>query len=81
MTVLPVLWLYDRLFLAVSWREIVRQRGWLHLAFAMPLAAASVVLIPALFAGADSTVGFGIQAVTPWEYAAASRASFCTTCG
>lgn len=68
-TVLPVLWLYDRLFLAASWREIVRQRGWLYLAFAVLLAAALVMLIPAVFAGANSTAGFGIQAVTPWEYA------------
>lgn len=68
-TVLPVLWLYDRLFLAASWREVLRRRGWLQLAFAVPLAAALTVLVPAMWSGGGMTVGFGIEAVTPWEYA------------
>lgn len=68
-TVVPVLWLYDRIFLAASWREVLRRRGWLQLAFAAPLAAALTVLVPAMLSGANPTVGFGIQAVTPWEYA------------
>lgn len=68
-TVLPVLWLYDRVFLASSWREIGRRRGGWHLAFAVPLGGASTVLIPAAFAGGSAAVGFGIDAVSPWEYA------------
>jgi tetratricopeptide (TPR) repeat protein len=67
-TVVPVLWLYDRSFLASSWRELIRRRGWLHLAFLVPLAAAATILIPGALA-AGATVGFGVAAVSPWEYA------------
>ena len=33
----------DRVFLATSWREVVRRRGWLHAAYAVPLALAATV--------------------------------------
>jgi tetratricopeptide (TPR) repeat protein len=68
-TVLPVLWLYDRVFLATSWREMLRRRGWLHLAFAVPLAAAALVIGPDLFHGEKASAGFGIRELTSWEYA------------
>ncbi len=68
-TVLPVLWLYDRIFLATSWREVLRCRGWLHAAYVLPLTVASTVLIPGMLAGPKATAGFGIQSVSAWEYA------------
>jgi tetratricopeptide (TPR) repeat protein len=68
-TVVPVLLLYDRCFLADSWREVVQRRGWVQAAFCLPLIAAATMLVPALQGGAESTAGFQIQAATPWEYA------------
>ena len=67
--VLPVLLIYDRVFLSPSWRAVLRTRGWLYTAFAIPLVLAATVIVPAMFSGGRSTVGFEIQSVTPWEYA------------
>jgi protein O-mannosyl-transferase len=52
-----VLVLYDRLFLAVSWREVWTRRGWLHAAL-----AATWLLLAALMittGGRGGTAGFG----------------------
>lgn len=63
--------LYDRVFIAPSWRQLVRQRGILHLALMAtwvllrgPLSWAVMPSSP------QTTAGFGLQGVTPWEYAA-----------
>lgn len=68
-TVVPVLWIYDRVFLAPHWSDVFRQRGWLYSAFLLPLGMATTVLIPSLVAGSNATIGFGIEDVTAWEYA------------
>jgi Flp pilus assembly protein TadD len=63
-----VLALYDRVFLASSWRELVTRRGWLYGVF---LAFASALFLSAMkLASAESspTAGFGFQRVTPLAY-------------
>lgn len=78
-TAVPVLLLYDRVCLAASWREVVRQRGLLYaVAFLPGVFWLSITIAPALlpvaWTGRDipslfATAGFNVQAVTPFEYA------------
>lgn len=67
MAVAPVVvWLYDRTFLAGSFREALRQRGKLYAA----LVATWLVLAASIAGGArDATVGIGFESVTPLRYA------------
>jgi tetratricopeptide (TPR) repeat protein len=67
--VLPVLLVYDRVFLSTGWREVLRQRGWMFLAFAIPLFAAMSILPSSVLGVPDSTAGLVNSPVTPWEYA------------
>lgn len=64
--------LYDRAFLAKSWRDVVRQRGWLHLSLAatwLILVATGVVRgVFSTAPEAESTVGFSIAGMTPTQY-------------
>ncbi|HTN73828.1 MAG TPA: hypothetical protein VL096_01225, partial [Pirellulaceae bacterium] len=70
-----VVLLYDRMFLAKSWAEVVNRRWGLYLAFVPGmfwlLSMLSGSLAPALDADAtatDSAVGFGLSFMTPWNY-------------
>jgi protein O-mannosyl-transferase len=60
--------LYDRVFLASSWRELLWRRGWLYVG----LGAVSAMMIGrAVFApaeGAEVSAGFGFRPFTPLEY-------------
>ena len=63
----PVLWAYDRVFLADGWRAVVRNRWLPHLAV---LAVWGYILRPALAGAAgaeDVGVGFGLD-ITPFQY-------------
>lgn len=64
--------LYDRAFLAKSWREVVQRRGWMHLAIAATwLILVATGVIRSLFStvpDAEQTVGFSIAGMTPIQY-------------
>lgn len=68
-TLPPVLVIFDRVFLARSWRELVRARWAAYLAV---LAAWAAFLMPmvrtALGDGTSAGIGFGIGRATPWTY-------------
>jgi tetratricopeptide (TPR) repeat protein len=70
MVTAPVLALvYDRIFLAPSWREVMRRRWPLYLG----LAATWLLLAKPLrwvfeTTNPDSSAGFGLRSVTSWEY-------------
>ncbi|HVM60328.1 MAG TPA: tetratricopeptide repeat protein [Verrucomicrobiae bacterium] len=63
-----VILIYDRVFLATSWREALRRRGWLYAG----LAATCLLLCP-LLAQAPSewkaSAGFEYHGTSPWRYA------------
>jgi Flp pilus assembly protein TadD len=71
MAVAPfVLLLFDRIFLAGSWREVIRRRWGLYLVLALPF----LWFMSGLFrrfgsTSRTATVGFAYKGVTPWEYA------------
>jgi tetratricopeptide (TPR) repeat protein len=66
MVTAPVaVWLYDRTFMAGSFREAFRQRGGLYAALAGTWAVLAAIL---LAAPRGETVGFGFSHVTPWQY-------------
>jgi tetratricopeptide (TPR) repeat protein len=57
---------YDRIFLAASWREMLRHRKWLYTG----LAATWLILIVALITNPHGeSAGFGFADLTPWAYA------------
>lgn len=61
--------LYDRAFLAESWRETAKRAGWYSL-LVVPLILAALLVIPTLM-GAGSgtrTVGFDVQGISAWSY-------------
>ena len=65
--------LYDRAFLASSWRETIQRRWGLYLALA---ATWAILFVTGVFGGvietsaeSHSTVGFGVTRSTPMEYA------------
>ncbi len=69
-TVLVVGPLFDRAFLASTWKEVVRQRGWVY-ASIVPSLVLMLLLqraINAELGPAFASAGFGLQSVTPWEY-------------
>jgi hypothetical protein len=68
MVVAPILvLLYDRAFLSGSVREAFRKRLWLY----GGLSLTWVVLVALMTTGPrTTTAGFGVQGLTPWDYAA-----------
>lgn len=66
MVTAPVLlFLYDRTFLAGTFREALRSRWWFYVAL-----GATWVIIPLVTRGArSSSAGFGLEGITPFEYA------------
>jgi tetratricopeptide (TPR) repeat protein len=63
-----VVLLYDRTFLAGSFREALRQRWGFYLALAATWGV--FALLMALYPGGQAAAaGFGLRSVTPWEYA------------
>ena len=65
-TVPVVVLLYDRAFLAGSFREAFRRRGALYLGLAATWAVFGAMML--LYKGSGAA-GFGISMVTPWQYA------------
>lgn len=63
-----VVLLYDRAFLAGSWRGAIKQRWPLYLAFLPPLVWLAMTMRGTLSSEDGSNAGFGYQGVTPWEY-------------
>ena len=61
-----VVLLYDRAFLAGSFRETFRRRGALYVGLAASWAVFGAMLL--LYKGSGAA-GFGISMVTPWQYA------------
>ena len=62
--------LYDRCFIAGSFREALRRRCAVHLAIAATWGViAGLVLLDVLYPTVVATSGFGIQSVKPLEYA------------
>lgn len=66
-----VVLIYDRVFLASSFREIFEKRWWLH---ALLFASISILALAGVWKGifrSDApgrTVGFGLAVISPWEY-------------
>jgi protein O-mannosyl-transferase len=65
---LPVALLYDRYFLADSWRTVWRQRGWVYAGMAGSFVWLGWVVSHAYANGANATAGFGLQGISSWEY-------------
>jgi protein O-mannosyl-transferase len=69
-TVLIVGPLFDRAFLTSSWRDVLRQRGWVYAAIAPSLIAMLLmqraILLPT--GDANASAGFALQGISPWEY-------------
>lgn len=63
-----VLFLFDRAFLAGSWRGALRQRWGLYLAMVPPLVWLALTMRGTLSSEDGSNAGFGYEGVTPWEY-------------
>ncbi len=62
--------LYDRIFLAGSWREVMRRRWRLHVGLAATWAVLGGSFRFILGRGAGSSgAGFRLDRVTPWDYA------------
>jgi tetratricopeptide (TPR) repeat protein len=59
---------YDRIFLAGSWRDVLRRRWGLYLAMLPPLLWLTGRIVPAIGPSVDSSAGFGVQNVTAWQY-------------
>ncbi len=60
--------LYDRTFLATSWSEILKRRGWLYAV--LGAVSATMILRAVLTPNtqADVSAGFGFPHYTPWQY-------------
>ena len=63
-----VVWLYDRVFLAGSWRGALRARGGLHLGLAWTWAVPLIIMTGSSLWRAS--VGFSLRGLSPWWYAA-----------
>lgn len=60
---------YDRTFFASGWRDVFRQRGWVYLGQLSPLMWFGPRLLRYLFFSKGVSMGFGMEAITWWEYA------------
>jgi Flp pilus assembly protein TadD len=68
-TVPLVVLIYDRLFLAESWRNMMRKRWWVYLVLAAEaLSSGALEGVVAKEPNAGATVGFGYRGISPWEY-------------
>lgn len=63
-----VLLLYDRAFLASSWRAVFRSRWWVYAGLLPAWIWLGFQLRPSFDAEVAATAGFGVQGVTWWEY-------------
>lgn len=67
-----VVLLYDRLFLAPSWHDVLRRRWALYLAFlatwVVPVVSGVAGSVLRTSVGRHTAVGYGFKDVTPWEY-------------
>jgi len=67
-----VVLLYDRFFLAPSWRDVLRRRWGLYVAlfatWAVPIMSGVAGSVLRTSAGRHTAVGFGFKGITPWEY-------------
>lgn len=59
---------FDRIFLAGSWREVMRRRGVIYLIMIAPLVLLLIHIAP-YFSSHNHAVGFGHPWITPWMYA------------
>lgn len=69
LSALPITLLLDRLVLSSSWRDVLRQRGWLYLVPVLLGIASFVVMLPSLRRG-DAGVGFAEEIPTIPAYLA-----------
>jgi len=68
MLVAPVVWaLYDRAFLAGSWRALWRARWGLYLGLVPAAEALSLAAAPTVERD-DLGLGFGLEWISPWRY-------------
>ena len=63
-----VLLLYDRAFLAQSWREVWQQRWGVYAAMAPVVIWIALVLVGGPSADGRVSAGFGLEEITPWQY-------------
>ena len=63
-----VLLIFDYLFLSPSWRELLRQRWGLYLAYLPAAAFLAYILSPAHVTPFESQAGFDVQVATPLTY-------------
>lgn len=67
-TCLPVALLYDRIFLASSWRVTFRERGMAYAGMVLSFVWLGWVVTQAYGAHANATAGFGMGQISAWEY-------------
>ena len=63
-----VVLLYDRTFLAGSWKEVLRRRWALYLGFVPALVWLGVVTVQAASRAEQAAAGFGMQGITKLQY-------------
>ncbi len=61
-----LLW-YDRVFLAKSWKELLRRRGLLYAGLIAPMILA-IVWVSGRLLSKNNTLGFGMAQLSWWEY-------------
>ncbi|MCG8652730.1 MAG: tetratricopeptide repeat protein, partial [Pirellulales bacterium] len=59
--------LYDRVFIHQSWRLPKSRRKW-YVLLVLPLVAGAILIVPRLSGSSQSTIGFGLDDITPWAY-------------
>jgi protein O-mannosyl-transferase len=67
-TFVPVALLYDRIFLANSWQEVLRRRGWVYGGCCVGITALMYVTTLTYGADANTTAGFHSTKLTAWMY-------------
>lgn len=60
--------LFDRAFLASTWRQVVRERWLWHLAFWSAPLTAIAISYNSLRLRTDVSAGFGLKSISAWEY-------------
>ncbi len=61
--------MFDRIFLADSWRDLVRRRGWFYGLLLLPMLLFGISVFPYLNVKKTHDIGLGHPSITPWMYA------------
>lgn len=64
-----LIFVYDRIFLTTSFREIFQKRKWIYFGFALSLLLLGALVLNDAGINPRPSAGFGIEQITPWQYA------------